>query len=330
MRNPEKLLVSIVFLLNALLVAQPTIAQNVTGEPCQTREIQELISNFASGCEYDEDTLHVYVGGAAPILGGTLPDFDPGRQGSFNTPLLNEQLMGDGVVDDGEHEYDRTEERLWIKSAGGNLELYLRVAAAVYADESQQHFVLRFYEVYGYCSYAIFIVEFRIHDGLLQMRGEPGGSVSLQCMIDFDAIRTYEASIAASASKLGIDSSSNLVLDSSNLSDAIHDAIFQLKSVVPTTSVFTRETVHQNHAFLTVEGMRGAVLGGLNYWERLEVAIFAFEIDQSTVRLHVIIDGYFGSGLAQPSLHGYDSMQPTYSEDMLRFTQRLKDLLEGQ
>ena len=75
---------------------------------------------------------------------------------------------------------------------------------------------------------------------------------------------------------------------------------------------------HQNLVKVEIDGLRGSVLNGHNYWERLEIHLVLLKPGEA----EAMVEGYYapGIGAAQPATSAYESMEKDFYPDQLRFT----------
>jgi hypothetical protein len=75
---------------------------------------------------------------------------------------------------------------------------------------------------------------------------------------------------------------------------------------------------HQNLVKVEINGLRGHVLSGRNYWERLEIYLVHLKPGEAKV----IVEGQYapGMGSSPPASSAYESMEKDYYQDLLRYT----------
>jgi len=77
-----------------------------------------------------------------------------------------------------------------------------------------------------------------------------------------------------------------------------------------------------------LSGLRGDVLSGHNYWERLHIHLALVEPSVA----EAMVEGYYapGIGATPPATSAYESMEKDYYEDLIRFTNRTFANLQPQ
>jgi hypothetical protein len=77
---------------------------------------------------------------------------------------------------------------------------------------------------------------------------------------------------------------------------------------------------HKYVIALEINGLRGIVLSGHNYWERLLINLAISEPGKGKA----IVEGFYASGTGDspPATSAYESMEKDYLPDLSRFTKR--------
>jgi hypothetical protein len=75
---------------------------------------------------------------------------------------------------------------------------------------------------------------------------------------------------------------------------------------------------HQNLFKVEINGLRGSVLSGHKYWERLEIHLVLLKPGEAAA----MVEGYYAPGIGDspPATSAYESMEKEYYSDLLRFT----------
>jgi hypothetical protein len=75
---------------------------------------------------------------------------------------------------------------------------------------------------------------------------------------------------------------------------------------------------YQNLVIIEIDGLRGSVLNGYNYWERLKIHLVLAEPGMA----EAMVEGYYapGMGTSPPVTSAYESMEKDYYQDLSRFT----------
>jgi subtilisin family serine protease len=96
----------------------------------------------------------------------------------------------------------------------------------------------------------------------------------------------------------------------------LQSVIDLLKKKYPQIQVFKPQ--YKNLAKIEIDGLRGDVLKGHNYWERLQIHLVLVKPGVA----EAMVEGYYapGVGRSPPATSAYESMEKDYSEDLSRFT----------
>jgi Subtilase family len=106
----------------------------------------------------------------------------------------------------------------------------------------------------------------------------------------------------------------------------LQSVIGLLKQEYPNQIQITEQ--YKNLAIIEIDGLRGKVLSGHNYWERLQIHLVLVEPGVA----EAMVEGYYapGIGASPPATSAYESMEKDYYEDLIRFTKRTFANLQQQ
>lgn len=96
------------------------------------------------------------------------------------------------------------------------------------------------------------------------------------------------------------------------------DVVSILKKKYPRPSEVKVIERHQNFVKVEIDGLRGSVLSGHNYWERLEIHLILLKPGEG----EAMVEGYYapGIGASPPASSAYESMEKEYYADLTRYT----------
>jgi subtilisin family serine protease len=96
------------------------------------------------------------------------------------------------------------------------------------------------------------------------------------------------------------------------------DVVSILKKKYPRPSEVKVIERHQNFVKVEIDGLRGSVLSGHNYWERLEIHLILLKPGEG----EAMVEGYYapGIGASPPATSAYESMEKEYYADLTRYT----------
>lgn len=98
----------------------------------------------------------------------------------------------------------------------------------------------------------------------------------------------------------------------------LEDVVVNLKKKYPKPSEVKVVERHQNLFKVEINGLRGSVLNGHNYWERLEIHLILLKPGEA----EAMVEGSYAPGIGDspPATSAYESMEKEYYSDLLRFT----------
>ena len=98
----------------------------------------------------------------------------------------------------------------------------------------------------------------------------------------------------------------------------LEDVVVLLKKKYPKPSEVKVVERHQNLFKVEISGLRGSVLSGHNYWERLEIHLILLKPGEA----EAMVEGSYAPGIgdSRPATSAYELMEKEYYPDLLRFT----------
>jgi hypothetical protein len=98
----------------------------------------------------------------------------------------------------------------------------------------------------------------------------------------------------------------------------LEDVVAILKKKYPKPSEVRVIERHQNLVKVEISGLRGSVLSGHNYWERLEIHLILLKPGEA----EAMVEGSYAPGIGDspPATSAYESMEKEYYSDVLRYT----------
>ncbi|MGH6841284.1 MAG: hypothetical protein ACREDV_04215, partial [Methylocella sp.] len=98
----------------------------------------------------------------------------------------------------------------------------------------------------------------------------------------------------------------------------LEDVVVNLKKKYPKPSEVKVVERHQNLFKIEINGLRGSVLIGHNYWERLEIHLVLLKSGEAAA----MVEGSFAPGIGDspPTTSAYESMEKEYYADLTRYT----------
>jgi hypothetical protein len=148
------------------------------------------------------------------------------------------------------------------------------------------------------------------------------GPLGLACMLDFEAVRRYEEATKTAAAGVSTATSKTASAGSTLVAstDAIHRAVVAKYAKRGASILVTGMTAHWFS--IVVRHLRGEVISGRQYWERLQLLVFLEPMGNATV-VRLIVDGKYGAGLAPPDDLGYSDMEPIYTANLTDYGKAL-------
>ncbi len=134
----------------------------------------------------------------------------------------------------------------------------------------------------------------------------------IRCMLNFEYIRKYTNHTKDVVGRFKRNTSSTPTVDTDRAITTERIKQYLSERYTKKGATVTVTSVSANWLGLTVRRLRSEVIGDKKYWERLQVMV-VLEPTKTTLRIHLILDGRYGSGLAPPSEEGYSDMEPAYT-----------------
>jgi hypothetical protein len=131
-------------------------------------------------------------------------------------------------------------------------------------------------------------------------------------MLDFEYIRKYEKDTENAINLFKKQTPSAPTVDADRAVTIEEIKRYLSLRYTEKGGTVTVTSIGENWIGLTVRHVRGEVIGDKKYWERLQIMV-ALEPTRTMLRIRLILDGRYGSGLAPPSDQGYIDMEPIYT-----------------
>ena len=142
------------------------------------------------------------------------------------------------------------------------------------------------------------------------------------CMMEFEAIRKYEALTRSDVEQAASIAFLEKVVPSVSKLTTMKIARFLSERYEHKGSTFNITSMSDRFLAGTVKGVKREVISDRNYWERLQI-IVVFDEERDRIRTRLILDGRYAGGLAAPDDHAYGDMEPTYTDYLVEYGQRL-------
>lgn len=163
----------------------------------------------------------------------------------------------------------------------------------------------------------------RIKGEIRQVSGQTCKMAGESTLVTKDLLASAKNAIIGSAqTKLGARAVSGTIIA------RFLEAYFgEKKAVVKTVAV------EDGYVEAFIENIRGEVISGKNFWERLQASIVLADKGPS-IEIRLFLDGQFAAGLNPPPLTAFSDMEPTHSKELHiyagAFLTSMKRYLEGE
>ncbi|MDC6364645.1 MULTISPECIES: hypothetical protein [Flavobacteriaceae] len=188
---------------------------------------------------------------------------------------------------------------------------------------------LQFNDYTGYCNTGTIMTNISMNDntGIKYKQTYIPPSTEYACMLDFEAIikrenKTQEEFASANkSSKLGTNQKLRKI--DVNLS---HIPSYLEQKFKNNGSMISFSNTSANYISAEISQIQSAVIYDKSFWEKIQIAIFLYELPDNYLKLLLLVDGQYAAGLASPSELGFTDMEPKYSNYLVKFGKKiLKD-----